>query len=212
MNAGSTELVHVHVDELDRIELDDGFVWRPVRRHFGIRAFGVNAYTTREAGGPVIETHTERDHEELYLVLRGRARFTIDGSDHELGPGQLVFLGDPSLERGAVALDADTVVLAFGGKPGAAHEVSGWEAIFGAVPAARAERWDEAIEIHERALADRPDDPPLLYNLACMEARGGRHLDALLHVQRAVELDEQWREPARNDPDFAAIRSEPGFP
>ena len=34
-----------HVDDLDAIQMPDGFVWRPVRRHFGIRAFGVNAYT-----------------------------------------------------------------------------------------------------------------------------------------------------------------------
>ena len=40
-------MTHLHVDELDRIELDDGFEWRPVRRRFGIRAFGVNAYALR---------------------------------------------------------------------------------------------------------------------------------------------------------------------
>jgi len=203
---------HIALDELDRIEMDDGFVWRPVRRHFGIRAFGVNAYTAREAGGLVIESHTEVDHEEIYLVLRGRARFTIDGTDHELGPGQLVFLREPSLRRGAVALDEDTVVLALGGKPGAAHEVSAWEAMFAAVPAARAEQWGEAIRIHEEALAEQPDHGALLYNLACMEARGGRHVDALLHLKRAVELEPKWAATAAKDSDFAAIRSEPGFP
>ena len=109
-----------HVDELERIEMDDGFVWRPVRRHFGIEAFGVNAYSPREAGAQVVEEHTESQlgHEEIYLVLRGRARFTIDGNEHELGPGQLVFVRDPSLKRGAVGLDEDTLVLALGGKPG----------------------------------------------------------------------------------------------
>jgi tetratricopeptide (TPR) repeat protein len=203
---------HASIDELDRIEMDEGFVWRPVRRHFGIRAFGVNAYSARAAGAQVIESHTEQDHEEIYLVLRGRARFTIDGSDHELAAGQLVFLRDPTLRRGAVALDEDTVVLAFGGKPGAAHEVSAWEAMFAAVPAARAEQWGEAIRIHEEALAEAPDTAPLLYNLACMECRGGRYLDALLHLKRAVELEPKWAGHAAADSDFAAIRSEPGFP
>ena len=203
-----------HVDDLDRIELDEGFVWRPIRRRFGIRAFGVNAYTPREAGAQVIEKHTEGrlGHEEIYLVLRGRARFTIDGNDHELGPGQLAFIRDPSLERGAVALDDDTVVLALGGKPGVAHEPSAWEAMFAAVPYAREERWDEAIRLHEEALEEHPDHPAVLYNLACMEARGGRSLDALLHLKRAVELESRWAEYAANDSDFAAIRSEPGFP
>ena len=203
-----------HVDELDAIEMPDGFVWRPVRRRFDIRAFGVNAYTAREAGGQIVEEHreTQNEHEEIYLVLRGRARFTLAGDEHELGPGQLVFVRDPALRRGAVALDIDTVVLALGGKPGRPHEVSAWEAMFAAVPAAREGNWAEAIRIHEEALEEHPDDPALLYNLACMEARGGRALDALLHLQRAVELDATWAGHARTDSDFAAIRGEPGFP
>jgi hypothetical protein len=203
-----------HVDELDAIEMSDGFVWRPVRRHFGIRAFGVNAYTALEAGGMIVEEHSERQlgHEEIYLVLRGRARFTVDGNEHELHAGQLVFVRDPALRRGAVALDRDTVVLALGGKPGEAHQVSAWEAMFAAVPAAREENWVEAIRIHEEALDDQPEHPALLYNLACMEARGGRHLDALLHLQRAVSLETRWMEHAAKDSDFAAIRNEPGFP
>ena len=203
-----------HIDELDRIEMPDGFVWRPVRRRFGIRAFGTNAYTSTEAGSQIIEEHTEKqlEHEEIYLVLRGRARFTIDGDDHELGPGEMVFVRDPLLKRGAVALDEDTAVLAIGGKPGEAYEVSAWEAMFAAQPAAQHERWDEAIAIHEEALAERPDHPALLYNLACMECRGGRYADAMSHVRRAVELEPRWAEYAVKDSDFAAIRNEPGFP
>jgi tetratricopeptide (TPR) repeat protein len=203
-----------HIDALDRIEMPDGFVWRPVRRRFGIEAFGVNAYSAREIGGPVVEEHTESrlGHEEIYFVLRGRARFTIDANDHELGPGQFVFVRDPVLKRGAVALDADTIVLALGGKPGSPHVISAWEAIFAAVPAAQQERWDEAIAIHEEALVRQPEHPALLYNLACMEARAGRHLDALLRLKRAVALEPNWAAVAGKDSDFAAIRHEPGFP
>jgi tetratricopeptide (TPR) repeat protein len=194
--------------------MPDGFVWRPIRRHFDIRAFGVNAYSALEVGGRIVEEHaeTELGHEEIYLVLRGRARFTIDGNEHDLAAGQLVFLRDPQLRRGAVALEEDTVVIALGGKPGEAHVVSAWEAMFAAVPYSREENWDEAIRIHVEALLERPEHPALLYNLACMEARGGRHLDALLHVQRAVELDPKWADYAAKDSDFAAIMSEPGFP
>ena len=114
-----------HIDELDAIETPDGFVWRPVRRHFGIQAFGTNAYTSA-ADAQIVEEHTESQlgHEEMYLVLRGRVRFTVDGNDHELGPGQLVFVRDPALKRGAVAITDDAAVLAVGGKPGEPHEVS----------------------------------------------------------------------------------------
>ena len=91
-----------HVDELDRIEMPDGFVWRPVRRHFGIRAFGVNAYTALEAGSPIVETHTESQlgHEEIYFVLRGRALFTVDGNEHELGAGRARLRERPVPEAG----------------------------------------------------------------------------------------------------------------
>ena len=203
-----------HVDELDAIEMPEGFVWRPIRRRFGIRAFGVNAYTAKEAGGQIVEEHSEGSlgHQEIYLVLRGRARFTVDGNDHELGPGQLVFLRDPDLRRGAVALDADTVVLALGGRPGEPHVVSPWEAMFAAVPAVNRGDWDEAIRLHEEALAERPDQPALLYNLAGVESLAGRHVDALLDLRRAAELEPRWAERARTDPDFDAIRNEPGFP
>ena len=80
-----------HVDELDAIEMPDGFVWRPVRRRFGIKAFGTNAYTPG-ASGQIVEAHTENTlgHEEIYLVLRGRVRFTVGDDEHELGPGKLV--------------------------------------------------------------------------------------------------------------------------
>jgi tetratricopeptide (TPR) repeat protein len=206
-------MTHIHLDELDRIELDDGFEWRPVRRRFDIRAFGVNAYAPG-ASGQVVEEHSESalGHEEIYLVLRGRARFTVDGNEHELGPGELVFVQDPSLRRGAVALTDDTIVLALGGRPGAAHEPSAWETMFAAVPAAREGRWTDAIRMHEEALAEQPGSAPLLYNLACMESRGRRPLEALTHLSEAIALDPTWAEYAAKDTDFDPIRAEPGFP
>ena len=135
-----------HIDELEGIELPDGFTWKPVRRHFGIKAFGVNVYTPG-ASGQIVEEHTEGQlgHEEIYLVLRGRVKFTVDGNEHELGQGQLVFVRDPSLKRAGVALTDDAAVLAVGGKPGEAFEVSAWETWFAAYPLQQAKRWDEAI-------------------------------------------------------------------
>ncbi len=35
-----------HIDELEELPINNGeFVWRPIRRRFGIMAFGTNAYT-----------------------------------------------------------------------------------------------------------------------------------------------------------------------
>ena len=69
------------LDEID--ELSDGRCpSRPVRHHLGITAFGVNAWTAREMGDRIINEHGEAapdSNEELYLVLRGRAVFELDG-------------------------------------------------------------------------------------------------------------------------------------
>jgi quercetin dioxygenase-like cupin family protein len=203
----------VHIDELDAIEMPDGFVWRPVRRRFGIQAFGTNAYTPG-ASGQVVEEHTEQvyGHQEIYLVLRGRVRFTVDGNEHELGQGQLVFLRDPSVRRGAVALTDDAAVLAIGGKPGAPHEVSAWEYTFGASPHLRAGRYDEARQLLHEGLEAKPGSPPLLYDLACVEALAGERDKALELLNEAVAADERFRKYAQTDEDFASIRDDPRFP
>jgi len=202
-----------HIDELEGIELPDGFTWKPVRRHFGIKAFGVNVYTPG-ASGQIVEEHTEGQlgHEEIYLVLRGRVKFTIDGNEHELGQGQLVFVRDTSLKRAGVALTDDAAVLAIGGKPGEAFEVSAWETWFSAAPLVEAKKWDEVIAVYNEALTERPDHPALLYNLACMEAQAGYADDALAHLQRAVELQPDFAESAAGDEDFASIKDDPRFP
>jgi hypothetical protein len=202
-----------HLDELDRIEMPDGFVWRPVRGHFGIQAFGVNAYTPG-ANGQVIEEHTEQvnQHEEIYLVLRGRLRFTVGNEEHELGTGQLVFVRDPELRRGAVALSDDAAVLAIGGKPGEAHEISAWEYTFAAGPYLRAGRYDEARQMLRRGLEARPGSPAILYDLACVEALAGESNTALDLLNEAVAGGERFREYAQTDEDFASIRDDPRFP
>jgi tetratricopeptide (TPR) repeat protein len=202
-----------HVDDLDAIEMQDGFVWRPVRRHFGIRAFGTNAYTPG-ASGQIVEEHTEGQlhHEEIYLVLRGRVRFTVGDDEHALGPGQLVFVRDPSLRRGAVAVTDDAAVLAVGGKPGEPHEVSAWEYIFLGASHARAGRGDEAKRQLEEGLEEKPGSAPLLYQLACVEAAAGERDAALEHLGAAVAAEERFREYARTDEDFASIRDDPRFP
>lgn len=202
-----------NVDELDAIEMPDGFVWRPVRRHFGIRAFGVNAYTAG-ASGQIVEEHTEQinEHEEIYLVLRGRVRFTVGDDEHELGPGQLVFVRDPALRRSGVALTDDATVLAVGGKPGETHEISAWEYTFAAGPHLRAGRYDEARRILHEGLETRPGSAPLLYDLACVEALAGESDKALELLNEAVTADKRFRKYAQTDDDFASIRDDPRFP
>lgn len=203
----------VHVDELEAIELSEGFVWRPVRGHFGIQAFGVNAYTPG-ASKQIVEEHTEGtlEHEEIYLVLRGRVRFTIGDDEHELGQGQLVFVRDPSLRRGGVALTDDAAVLAIGGKPGEPFEVSAWEFIFRAAPAIKSGDYPEARRTLREAMKGKPDSPPLQYTLACVESLDGNADEALDLLNTAVAADDRFRGYAKTDSDFDAIRDDPRFP
>ncbi|MDQ4082398.1 MAG: cupin domain-containing protein [Actinomycetota bacterium] len=102
--------------------------WKPVRYHFGISAFGVNAYVGRAEGELVIEEHAEGDdgHEELYVVLEGQARFTIAGETFDATAGTFVFVA-PTATRMAVAREPGTVVLALGAAAGRAFAPSEWE-------------------------------------------------------------------------------------
>lgn len=104
----------------------DGLDWRPVRRHLGIGSFGTNAYIGRQAGDLVIEPHDEDEFEELYVVLSGAARFTVDGETFDAPQGALVFVTPPS-QRVAHATAPDTTILVAGAVPGRAYEVSEWE-------------------------------------------------------------------------------------
>lgn len=123
-----------------------------------------------------------------------------------------MFIRDGAVQRGAVAEEADTVVLAVGGFPGRPFEISAWESFFAAIPATREERWDDAIAIYEDGLRDSPGHPAVLFNLSRVEARAGRRLDALRHVQDAVARDPSLAARVRATSDFAALRREPGFP
>ena len=94
--------------------------WTPLRKHLGITAFGINAYTATEAGQDVVEEHNEErlGHEEIYVVVSGRATFVLDGDEVEVPAGSAVFLRDPKVKRYARAEEPGTTVLAVGGKPG----------------------------------------------------------------------------------------------
>jgi mannose-6-phosphate isomerase-like protein (cupin superfamily) len=179
--------------------------WTPVRRHFGITAFGINAYTATEAGQDVVEEHTEErlGHEEVYVVVSGRATFVLDGDEVEVPAGSAVFLRDPAVKRYARAEEPGTTVLAVGGKPGS-HDVSAWEWYFVAYAVADADP-ERAIAELEAGLAERPDHPPLNYHLACILSRAGRLDEARERLDRALELDPALREWAEKDEDLAPL-------
>ncbi|MFL6048585.1 MAG: TPR end-of-group domain-containing protein, partial [Gaiellales bacterium] len=63
-----------------------------------------------------------------------------------------------------------------------------------------------------RALvAEHPQDPTLLYNLACCESLAGRPGDAIEHLRAAIDINEEFRPMAAADSDFDPIRDQSAF-
>ena len=199
-----------HVDDLEELPISGGeFVWRPVRRRFGISAFGANAYTAK-AGQRVVEEHFERDgHEELYVVLRGRATFTLGDDEVDAPAGTLVF-ARPGTRRGAVATEDGTAVLAVGAKAGVVFEPSPWEDIFAAFSHAEKGEIDEARAMIGGSVERNPDQWRGHFNAACFEVLYGDREAGITHLQRAYDLDpERVAEAAAKDCDFDAVRTDP---
>ncbi len=200
------------VAQLDEIaEITDGREpWRPVRHHFGITSFGVNAWTGAAAGDRIINEHDEADDaEELYLVHRGRAVFELDGERVDAPAGTLVF-ARPGVKRTAFAEEPGTTILALGGRPGEAYEPDGWELWAPVAPLYQEGRYAEAADRAREIVTANPQYPMLAYNLACCESLAGRTDDALEHLRAAV-ASKRMRMFAAQDSDLDAIRDDPAF-
>jgi quercetin dioxygenase-like cupin family protein len=198
----------VHLDELESFPIrEHGLRWRPIRSRLGIQAFGMNAWTATQAGDEVVEDHTEETygHEEVYTVVAGRARFTVDGDKIDAPVGTIVHLPDPKVRRAAVALEPHTTVLAVGGIPGEAFRPSSWELFF------RAARLPphEAVRVLEDSEGYNVETANYQYNLACFLSLAGRREEAVAAFRRAFELAlEPVSEWAAGDSDLDPIRDE----
>jgi quercetin dioxygenase-like cupin family protein len=198
----------LRVDEVPAIKVAGELRWKPIRRTLGIEAFGMNAYTAEHAGDDVVERHSEESlrHEEVYIVLAGRASFELDGDTLDAPAGTIVFLRDPTVRRYATAAEPGTTVLAVGGKPGEAYTPSAWEWYF------EAERFrdpldtEAALRLMDEANERFPDHVGVIYSTACWEALAGRPDDAWATLQRAIELDPKVLKWAAEDDDLVSIR------
>jgi tetratricopeptide (TPR) repeat protein len=200
-----------HLDEI--AEMDDGrSPWRPVRHHFGITAFGINAWTARDAGDRIINEHDESDdaNEELYLVQQGLAVFELDGERLDAPAGTFVFVG-PGVKRTAFAEEPGTTIVAVGGVPGKAYEPDGWELWAPVHPLYQAGEYAEAADRGRVLVEAHPQYADLFYNVACCESLAGRTTEALDYLRRAIDRSERFRAYAQDDSDFDPIRDEPAF-
>jgi len=210
----------VALSELESIPGPGTLTWHPVRMTLGIRAFGCNAYTAQRAGDDVVEPHTEAPddpedrehpelmHEELYFVAHGHAAFTIDGEQYDAPAGTYVFIPDPDSHRHAVAVEAPTTVLSFGGPP--TFTPSAWEWAFRAAPLLRSDP-DRARSLLAEGLEAHPDSGELHYDLACLHALQGRPEAAIESLRTALSMRERLRASAREDEDLVSLRELPEF-
>jgi mannose-6-phosphate isomerase-like protein (cupin superfamily) len=211
----SSEVKRIHLTEIEPVKIRGNLSWHPVRKALGISAFGINAYTA-DAGQEVIEAHDETGpgaghHEEVYVVLAGRATFTVNGADHDARAGTILFLDDPTEHRQAMALEDGTTVLAVGGQTNATFQPSPWEYVFLAIPAIEAKQWEEARARLLEGLKHYPGNGSLLYDLACVEAREGSRDEAMAHLAAAVEAWPKFRAHAARDQDFTSLHDDARF-
>ena len=199
------------VATLDDIERRDRDI--PVREHLGIHSFGINAYTPAE-DGTLINEHDEAGtgQEELYIVLDGKATFDVDGETIDAPPGTFVVVAPESRRKAT----GEGTVLAIGGTPGEAYQGIDWGEAWPfhqeSMTAYGEQRYADALEAVRNALEHVPDHPGLHYNYACFATLAGDTGDeTFAHLRRSVELLPRFREDARRDDDFAAVRDDPRF-
>jgi mannose-6-phosphate isomerase-like protein (cupin superfamily) len=198
------------IDDLQDIPYRQDTHMRPVRHHLGITAFGTNAWTAANEGDRLLPEHREDEGtEELYVVLRGRARFEIDGESLDASAGTLVFV-EPESNRTAFAEDAGTTVLAIGSRVGQPYEVGGWEVWAEFHPAYEAGDYDGVVD-RARETVEASEYAAPLYNLACCEALAGRKEDAIGHLRVAFERRPSLRDLAKEDTDLNPLQDEPAF-
>jgi tetratricopeptide (TPR) repeat protein len=190
-----------------------GLQWIPLRRRLGIGAFGTNAYRAAAAGDQVVEEHVESPgQEEMYVVVRGRAAFKVGTEEFDADAGTAVFVPDPTLRRGAVALEDGTAVIAVGGWRDRAYHSLQWEPIYLAQPHMRNGDWAEAAATLEREAGDHREKAFLRYRLAGCYARLGDAEKATAELRGALDRDPELGSRIAEDEVFAELRSHPDWP
>jgi hypothetical protein len=199
------------VSDWSAIRLDDAeaipwpgteLTWRPLRHPLGTRIVGMAAFTAGRPGQEVVEAHRETEggmgHEEVYVVLRGRATFTLDGTSVDAPAGTFVRVA-PHVHRHAVAAEAGTAVLALGGM--ATFEPSSSEWIERARPHIRSDP-QRAREIVADLRVQRPDSPGIPIAEALLAAGRGDDESARAALGR---VDPRYRDALRSDPDLGPL-------
>ncbi len=189
----------VNVDEVEAVSWQGTQLqWRPIRHALGAHLIGMAAFTAERTGQPLIEPHREsadgRGHEEVYVVLRGRAAFTLDGEPLDAPAGTLIRV-DSQVHRQATAAEDDTAVIALGGDPSFRPSASEW--LERARPHLPGERGRAILdELH----AERPGSPGDLIGQALLAAAEGDADTATARLREVLGAHPEYRPALAADP------------
>ena len=75
----------------------------------------------------------------------------------------------------------------------------------------RSGKLNEAAQAYQAALQRHPQEGLLHYNLACYQCLLGRTAEALEGLQRAIQIDPEFRDLAQEEDDFALLKGHPEF-
>ena len=186
-----------------------------LRRELDLGAFGAFAVRA-DAGKDLVSERTTTGyaadrHEELFVVLSGRAAFTVDGQEVDAPQGTAIFVRDVEAKRAAVAKDDGTTILVLGGRRGEAWRPTPGEAMQEFFPHYEAKDYEAALRIAEDVLSEYPGNGLAHFNVACMQSLLGRKDEALEHLRAALEAAPPLLENARTDEDLAPLRDDPRF-
>jgi quercetin dioxygenase-like cupin family protein len=101
--------------------------WQALNEPLGIRNLGVSA-VAMDPGDEFDIEHDEADaaHQEVYVVVSGRAGFRLGDQEVEAGPGDIVAVPDPGETRDYWAVEPGTRIVCFGAGPGAEYPYGAW--------------------------------------------------------------------------------------
>ena len=191
--------------------------WIPLREQLGVRAFGLSAYIG-DPGDTVVPRHQESGggaggHEEVYLVVRGRATFLFDGEAVDAAAGTCVFV-EPGETREARAEEPGTIVVAVGAPRDEPYRVAPWEYGSRAARARRLGQIDELEDIVSEGIANYGEHVTMFLGKACVAAQRG-HTDEALDLLAQATADPDFgdwaRSEAADEPLLDPLRGDPRF-
>jgi tetratricopeptide (TPR) repeat protein len=186
-----------------------------LRRELDIGSFSIFAVEA-DAGKELVAERTTTGyaadrHEELFVVVRGSAKFAVNGQEIDAPQGTAIFVRDVEAKRKAKALEDGTTILVVGGRRGEAWRPTPGEAMQEFFPHYEAKDYEAALRVAEQVLEEYPGNGLAHFNIACMQSLLGETDRALKHLRKALAAAPPLVENARTDEDFAPIRDDPRF-